>query len=248
MVEGAKLLAGALGRRRRRSRAVFVDAGGRRSAPRRSIACSSGAASAGARVFELAPGRDRAGGRHRHTAARAGRGADARRRPRRRWPARPSSSCAWTCATRATPARCIRCRRRGRCRTRWCAATGTVDPFNPKTVRASAGLGPPLPVVVAGDARRRPRRARRRPGSAAGGGGAGGTRLHRGRPARRRSPSCSATRRAGSRTTSRTALDARVTIPMAGGAESLNVSTAAAVLCFDVARRRSNLHAMEEAR
>ena len=43
-------------------------------------------------------------------------------------------------------------------------------------------------------------------------------------------------------------LDARVTIPMGGGAESLNVSTAAAVLCFEVARRRSNLHAMEEAR
>ena len=43
-------------------------------------------------------------------------------------------------------------------------------------------------------------------------------------------------------------LDARVTIPMLGGAESLNVSTAAAVLCFEVARRRSNLHAMEEAR
>ncbi len=42
-------------------------------------------------------------------------------------------------------------------------------------------------------------------------------------------------------------IDARVTIPMGGGAESLNVSTAAAVLCFEVARRRSNLHAMEDA-
>jgi 23S rRNA (guanosine2251-2'-O)-methyltransferase len=43
-------------------------------------------------------------------------------------------------------------------------------------------------------------------------------------------------------------LEGRVTIPMGGGVESLNVSTAAAVLCFESARRRSNLHAMEEAR
>ncbi len=39
-----------------------------------------------------------------------------------------------------------------------------------------------------------------------------------------------------------------MTIPMAGGAESLNVAMAAAVLCFEASRRRSNLHAMEEAR
>ena len=34
------------------------------------------------------------------------------------------------------------------------------------------------------------------------------------------------------------ALDAMVTVPMAGRAESLNVSMAAAVLCFEIARQR----------
>jgi len=36
-------------------------------------------------------------------------------------------------------------------------------------------------------------------------------------------------------------VDGLVTVPMAGKAESLNVSSAAAVLCFEVARRRSKL-------
>jgi tRNA G18 (ribose-2'-O)-methylase SpoU len=40
-------------------------------------------------------------------------------------------------------------------------------------------------------------------------------------------------------------LDGAVTIPMAGRAESLNVSMAAAVLCFAVRHVRSNLHTME---
>jgi tRNA G18 (ribose-2'-O)-methylase SpoU len=40
-------------------------------------------------------------------------------------------------------------------------------------------------------------------------------------------------------------LDGGITIPMAGGAESLNVAMAAAVLCFEVQRRRSNMHAMK---
>jgi TrmH family RNA methyltransferase len=43
-------------------------------------------------------------------------------------------------------------------------------------------------------------------------------------------------------------LGRRVTIPMAGRAESLNVSMAAAVLCFEVRRARSSLQAMKEAR
>jgi len=43
-------------------------------------------------------------------------------------------------------------------------------------------------------------------------------------------------------------VDGRVTVPMAGMAESLNVSMAAAVLCFEVARRRSSLPAVEGAR
>ena len=45
-------------------------------------------------------------------------------------------------------------------------------------------------------------------------------------------------------------LDGRVTIPMAGRAESLNVSMAAAVLCFEVLGpdlTRSNVQRMEDA-
>jgi tRNA G18 (ribose-2'-O)-methylase SpoU len=48
-------------------------------------------------------------------------------------------------------------------------------------------------------------------------------------------------------------VDALVTVPMAGKAESLNVASAAAVLCFELARRcpklpsRSNLPLMETA-
>jgi len=124
---------------------------------------------------------------------------------------------------------------------------GTVDPFNPKTVRASAGSVLHLPVVVAGAAQEALEAL----------GGYGLVRM-------------AAVSRAGSPYTAvdltvRLALvlgneasgiapelegllDTRVTVPMVGGAESLNVATAAAVLCFEVARTRSNLHAMGEAR
>ena len=46
----------------------------------------------------------------------------------------------------------------------------------------------------------------------------------------------------------RSAVDGGVSVPMAGKAESLNVSMAAAVLCFEVTRRRSKVPLMEEAR
>jgi RNA methyltransferase, TrmH family len=126
-------------------------------------------------------------------------------------------------------------------------SVGTVDPFNPKTVRASAGSVFHIPVVVAGDA---PdvldtlgRHGLRRLAAVARGG----------------SPYTEVDLIAplalvlGNEATGLPApledrLDARMTIPMEGGAESLNVSTAAAVLCFETARRRSNLHAMDEAR
>jgi len=124
---------------------------------------------------------------------------------------------------------------------------GTVDPFNPKTVRASAGSVLHVPIVVAGDA---------------------GEVLHTlGDSGVRR---IAAVSKGGTPYTDvdliapfalvlgneasglpphlERLLDARVTIPMEGGTESLNVSTAAAVLCFESARQRSNLHAMEEAR
>ncbi|HXQ90173.1 MAG TPA: RNA methyltransferase [Acidimicrobiales bacterium] len=124
---------------------------------------------------------------------------------------------------------------------------GTVDPFNPKTVRASAGSLLHIPVVVAGDAAEvldtlSGHGLRRL--AAVSSGGTSYTAVDlvaplalvlgneaNGLPARLEDR-----------------LEALVTIPMGGGAESLNVSTAAAVLCFETARRRSNLHAMEDVR
>jgi RNA methyltransferase, TrmH family len=118
---------------------------------------------------------------------------------------------------------------------------GTVDPFNPKTVRASAGSVLHLPVVVAGDARSaldtlRAQGMRRV--AALTRGGEPYTAFDAGPPlalvlgneARGLPPDLAPH------------IDAYISIPMTGRAESLNVSTAAAVLCFDVARRRSNLH------
>jgi TrmH family RNA methyltransferase len=124
---------------------------------------------------------------------------------------------------------------------------GTVDPFNPKTVRASAGAVLHIPIVDEGDAGEVLEvlggRGLRRVAAVS----RGGTpytdvdltspfALVLGNEANGLPPPLE------------DRLDARVTVPMAGGAESLNVSTAAAVLCFESARRRSNLHAMEEAR
>jgi TrmH family RNA methyltransferase len=126
-----------------------------------------------------------------------------------------------------------------------CSA-GTVDPFNPKTVRASAGSVLHVPVVVAGDAGAvldtLGSRGLRRIAAVSTGGTAytevdltSPLALVLGNEASGLPPGLEAS------------LDTRVTIPMGHGVESLNVSTAAAVLCFEVARQRSNLHAMEQA-
>ncbi len=114
---------------------------------------------------------------------------------------------------------------------------GGVDPFNPKSVRASAGAIFFVPVVLADDA-----------ASALEEIGSWGV--------RRIGTSADASRRydeidmsgpvavvLGSEShgmpdevTAR--VDEVVSIPMAGQAESLNVAAAAAVLCFEVARQR----------
>jgi TrmH family RNA methyltransferase len=123
---------------------------------------------------------------------------------------------------------------------------GTVDPFNPKTVRASAGSVLHVPVVVAGDAGEvldtLGGQGLRRLAAVSRGGTAytevdlaSPFALVLGNEANGLPPQLEER------------LDTLVTIPMGGGAESLNVSTAAAVLCFEAARRRSNLHAMEDA-
>ncbi len=117
---------------------------------------------------------------------------------------------------------------------------GTVDPYNPKTVRASAGSLFHVPVVLGDD-----------PASVLGGLGASGFRR------------LGAVVRGGQDYaavdwSARTALvlgneawglpdglelDGLVGIPMAGRAESLNVGMACAVLCFEALRqRRSTMH------
>ncbi|HVA03342.1 MAG TPA: RNA methyltransferase [Acidimicrobiales bacterium] len=124
---------------------------------------------------------------------------------------------------------------------------GTVDPFNPKTVRASAGSVLHIPIVVAGDAESVLDSLKGHGLRCLAAVSRGGTPYS---DVDVTSPFALVLGNEASGLPSQLAprLDAMVTIPMGGGAESLNVSTAAAVLCFDAARRRSNLHAMGEPR
>jgi TrmH family RNA methyltransferase len=114
---------------------------------------------------------------------------------------------------------------------------GTVDVYNPKTVRASAGALFHLPVVIDVDGDAALDECRRRGlrcwGAAARGGQdyttadlAVPTALVVGNEARGMRPSLAAR------------LDGMLTIPMAGTAESLNVGAAVAVLCFEASRQR----------
>jgi TrmH family RNA methyltransferase len=114
---------------------------------------------------------------------------------------------------------------------------GTVDLFNPKTVRASAGAVFHVPVVNGGDAADVLDAVGgwglRRLGTVAVGGTdyvgadlAGRVALVLGNEAN------------GLDATAAAHLDGLVTIPMAGRSESLNVGMAAAVLCFEAARQR----------
>ena len=114
---------------------------------------------------------------------------------------------------------------------------GAVDVFNPKTVRSSAGMLFHLPVVVAGEAievlDEVGRWELRRWGTAAHDGCeytevdlVQPTALVVGNEAHGLAESLAAH------------LDGTLRIPMAGSANSLNVATAASVLCFEVARQR----------
>ena len=121
---------------------------------------------------------------------------------------------------------------------------GTADPFNPKTVRASAGSVLHLPVVVGGDAAETLRvlgdQGMARVAAVVRDGTpytdldelAGPIALVLGNEA------------AGLPAAVTGLIDAAATIPMGGRAESLNVAMAAAVLCFEVRRRRSNMQPM----
>jgi RNA methyltransferase, TrmH family len=115
---------------------------------------------------------------------------------------------------------------------------GTADPFNPKTVRASAGSVLHLPVVVAGP-----------PEEVLDELGALGLRrlaalAHEGRPHTEvdlRVPLALVLGNEAAGLPGQLAgrIDDEVTVAMAGRAESLNVSLAAAVLCFEVLRQRT---------
>ncbi|MGH9018724.1 MAG: TrmH family RNA methyltransferase, partial [Acidimicrobiales bacterium] len=114
---------------------------------------------------------------------------------------------------------------------------GTVDPFNPKTVRASAGSVLHLPVVAGDDPadvldHLRSAGLRCLAAVAHGGIDYGDVDLV--------SPLALVlgNEASGLPTTLGTRIDASLTIPMAGRAESLNVSMAAAVLAFAVRRSR----------
>lgn len=124
---------------------------------------------------------------------------------------------------------------------------GTVDPFNPKTVRASAGSVLHLPVVVAGEPAEvlevLGARGMRRLAAVARGGVA-----HTDAELAPPVALVLGNEAAGLPERLWSSVDGRVTVPMAGMAESLNVSMAAAVLCFEVAGRRSSLPAVEGAR
>ena len=164
VVEGTELLA-APSTPGPRSRPSIVAAGGPARRPGPAVASAlDRARTAGVRVFELAPGVLEQGGRHRHPPAAPGRASDAGGRTLDDLAAgRPSSSSASTCGTRGTPAPSSGAPTPpGPTRVVCCA--GTVDPYNPKTVRASAGSRLPRPGGGRGRTGRvleplRPRRA-----------------------------------------------------------------------------------------
>ncbi len=113
----------------------------------------------------------------------------------------------------------------------------TVDPYGPKAVRASAGSVFRLPPVVSGEPAEVLERLRERGlrtlGAAAG----------RGLPYDRADLSEPLAVVVGSESHGLPAslsdhIDAWVHVPLAGLAESLNVGAAAAILCFEVQRRR----------
>lgn len=114
---------------------------------------------------------------------------------------------------------------------------GSVDVYNPKTVRASAGTLFHLPVVVGGEAGEVLGRlgawGLTRLGAVASG-GQQYTEANLDRP----TALVVGNEAHGLGDAARSALDGLVTIPMAGRGESINVGMAAAVLCFEAARQR----------
>jgi TrmH family RNA methyltransferase len=119
---------------------------------------------------------------------------------------------------------------------------GSVDVYNPKTVRASAGSLFHVPVVAGGDPvevlREMAGWGVQRLATAAGGGLDYSDVDLTGRVA-----FVLGNEATGLPTEIDGLVDERVTIPMAGRTESLNVGMAAAVLCFEAARQRRGVAA-----
>ena len=113
----------------------------------------------------------------------------------------------------------------------------SVDPFNPKAVRASAGSLFHVPVVSGGEAvdvlEKLGRQGLRRLGTVARTGA-----LLDQTDLKRRVALVLGNEAHGLSADVDACLDGHVTIPMVGRSESLNVGMAAAVLCFEVARQR----------
>ena len=117
-------------------------------------------------------------------------------------------------------------------------ADDSVDPYNPKAVRASAGAVLGVPIVEVADAVAAVdtlgTTGRRRVGTAA----------HGGRPVGELDPATPVALVVGNEARGlddalTASLDTVVTVPMHGAADSLNVAMAATVVLFDLDRRRA---------
>jgi TrmH family RNA methyltransferase len=114
---------------------------------------------------------------------------------------------------------------------------GTVDPTNPKTVRASAGSIFHTPVVVGGEAGAVLRALRSRGMITVGTDVHGGS-DYAGFDWCRRVALVVGNEASGLGSSVQQELDESISIPMVGRAESLNVSVAAAIICFEALRQR----------
>ncbi len=117
-------------------------------------------------------------------------------------------------------------------------AGDSVDPYNPKTVRSSAGSLFHVPLAVRPDPRALATELAARRLPHAGHRGAGRRGLRRGSTGPHRRPSSWATSPPGSTPSWPAPSPATLAIPMAGRAESLNVGVACAVVCFEAFRQR----------
>jgi TrmH family RNA methyltransferase len=117
---------------------------------------------------------------------------------------------------------------------------GTVDPFNPKTVRASAGSVLHLPVVTGVDAEQALIWLKENGFSLRGAVARGGL-AHSDIDWSMPSALVLGNEATGLDGPVRQHLDELVTVPMTGHAESLNVAIAGAVICFEALRQRSTL-------